>query len=340
MKARTAMSDDWKDKLKEIGKRLQNGKADNENMIANLGYSFQAEDYYRQEKETTAKKDAERITDFTLDNRMQAIIKNRQKELEELAKVRGDKTDIGCFQVSVNYPGLVVGMSNPIMCSLKEKTDEQQSKNKENQKRYISAPVGMKDDQKSKDKENQDDAFKTGFSFDYVTGLPYIPGSSVKGMLRSSMVKYKEDVCEWIKDVTRVSRADMSFEKIIYEMFGSANDDDTNYNETNANSSAVLDRDVFFDVIIVDGTEKKEILKSDYITPHPSMFENPIPIRILALQPEVKLQFNFLLREKIIAGMNRKQRLDLYKNLILDLGVGAKTNTGYGSLSLVKREEK
>ena len=224
--------------------------------------------------------------------------------MQKLVKGETSKLDIGYFLVCVNYPGLLVGMSNPVMSSLKQGSDE----------------------------EGQDSAFKTGFSFDYVTGLPYIPGSSIKGMLRASIEKYKTDVCQWLEDNIGILADERLFKEIIYEMFGDENNevnDDKMQNNTN-----VLERDVFLDAIIIDGSNDK-ILKSDYITPHSSMFKNPIPIRILAIKPEVKLEFHFLLREKIIAKMNREQRFKLYKGLILDLGIGAKTNTGYGSLKEV-----
>ncbi len=280
-------------------------KNSGENKIANLGYAFQTQDYYMQIKEISVEEDVKRIVDFTLDNKTKEMIKNRQKELQKLIKEKNSKFDISCFQACVNYPGLVVGMSNPVMSSLK---------------------------QGSKNKEGQDSAFKTGFSFDYVTGLPYIPGSSIKGMLRASIEKYKTDVCQWLKDSIGISADDRLFKEMISEMFGGENDE-VNDDKMNNNTN-VLERDVFLDAIIIDGSHDK-ILKSDYITPHSSMFKNPIPIRILTIKPEVKLEFHFLLREKTIAKMNREQRFELYKSLILDLGIGAKTNTGYGSLKEV-----
>ncbi len=36
------------------------------------------------------------------------------------------------------------------------------------------------------EKKNDEDAFKIGFFFDYTSGMPIIPGSSVKGLLRSA----------------------------------------------------------------------------------------------------------------------------------------------------------
>lgn len=293
------MNGDWRNELQKLEEKIKNS---GENKITNLGYAFQTQDYYMQTEKI--EEDVKRIVDFTLDDKTKEMIKNRQKELQKLVKGETSKLDIGCFQACVSYPGLLVGMSNPVMSSLKQGSDE----------------------------EGQDSAFKTGFSFDYITGLPYIPGSSIKGMLRASIEKYKTDVCQWLEDNIGIWADERLFKEIIYEMFGDENNevnDDKMQNNTN-----VLERDVFLDAIIIDGSNDK-ILKSDYITPHSSMFKNPIPIRILAIKPEVKLEFHFLLREKTIAKMNREQRFKLYKGLILDLGIGAKTNTGYGSLKEV-----
>ncbi len=293
------MNGDRRNELQEIEEKMNNSE---KNKIANLGYAFQTQDYYMQTEKV--KEDVKRIVDFTLDDKTKEMIKSRQKELQKLAKRETSKLDIGYFQACVSYPGLLVGMSNPVMSSLKQESDE----------------------------EGQDSAFKMGFSFDYVTGLPYIPGSSIKGMLRASIEKYKTDVCQWLEDNIGILTDDRLFKEMIYEIFGDGNDDVDN--DKIKNNTDVLERDVFLDAIIIDGSNDK-ILKSDYITPHPYMFKNPIPIRILAIKPEVKLEFHFLLREKIIAKMNREQRFELYKGLILDLGIGAKTNTGYGSLKEV-----
>lgn len=300
------MNGNWRDELQEIGEKMKNSGV---NTIANLGYAFQTQDYYMQIEKTSVQDDVEKIVEFTLDDKTKEMIKNRQKELQKLVNGKNVTFDIGCFQACVNYPGLIVGMSNPIMSSLKQESDEEKFKNK----------IG------------QDSAFKTGFSFDYVTGLPYIPGSSIKGMLRASVEKYKTDVCQWLKDNIGVSADDSLLKEMICEMFGGENDDDVG-NDRIKNNTDVLERDVFLDAIVIDGPKNK-ILKPDYITPHSSMFKNPVPIRILALKPNVKLQFHFLLREKDIAQMSREQRFELYKSLILDLGIGAKTNTGYGCLT-------
>lgn len=284
--------------------------------MSNLGYQFQSQEYYL--KKTKVKDDVKAITDFKMSGHIKTMIERRCEELGELVKSNDMTLDNCSFQAEVNYPGLVVGLSNPIMCNLKNDLKE--------------------------DKDNQNAAFKTGFSFDYTTGLPYISGSSIKGMLRASILKYREDVIAWLhKNIKTFEKKEIVLDNLVAQLFGNGNTEDTI--ETKKQYTQVLDRDVFLDVLVICGDTKDgegKILKSDYITPHPSMFKNPKPIHILALRPNVKLQFYFLLRPEAIAGISSEKRFELYKNLILDLGIGAKTNTGYGSLTEVKktREER
>lgn len=274
--------------------------------ISNLGYAFQSQEYYLEQlQKTTIRDDVQRIIDFKLDDKIKFICKHKI-ELESLVKRKNYESDIGIFQAKVKYPGLVIGMSNPLMCSLKQNTND----------------------------DNQNDAFKTGFNFDYVTGLPYIPGSSIKGMLRASINKYKEDVENWLNEGRYSYEQQVKFpDDVINQLFGAGNDDQEKTIGKDKKNTDVSKRDIFLDALIVAGDEDGTILKSDYMTPHPSMFKNPIPIRILALKPNVKLQFHFLLFNDEIAGISKENRFELYKGLILELGIGAKTNTGYGCLT-------
>lgn len=297
------MNGDWRNELQKLGEKLKNSE---ENKITNLGYAFQTQDYYMQIEKTMVEEDVKRIINFTLDDKTKKMIENRQKELQKLAKGKNSKLNIGCFQAYVNYPGLVVGMSNPIMC-------------------------GIEVDEKEKIKKIS--AFDTGFNFDYVTGLPYIPGSTIKGMLRASILKYQNDVSEWLKENS--DNTEISTDELVSQIFGDENNNEVENVNTKmkGNYTNVSDRDIFLDAIIIACEEN--ILKSDYITLHPSMFENPKPIHILALKPDVQLQFHFMLSPRKIAGIDSEKRFELYKSLILDLGIGAKTNTGYGNLTEV-----
>ena len=150
-------------------------------------------------------------------------------------------------------------------------------------------------------KENKDD-FQLGFFFDHTTGLPLISGSSIKGALKAvfSHPEFVEDV--YHKDVTDKLKYLFEEQKVI-----------------------------FYDAFIVKTANKdKKIFGSDYITSHFSdkpngEFKEPQPIKFLKILPEVtfRFQFKFLDAKDAIY-------LDLFKEIIQDFGLGAKTNTGYG----------
>lgn len=80
------------------------------------------------------------------------------------------------------------------------------------------------------------------------------------------------------------------------------------------------------------------IMKMDYITPHKELeFNEPNPISMIKIKPDVPIIFNFLLTdytkddEKIIV-ISAEEKKKLFKNIIIDMEIGAKTNVGFGRL--------
>ena len=184
-------------------------------------------------------------------------------------KVDYKKSDVAkhTFYMKTNYPGLLIGSGNPHATNAKD-----------------------------------NDAFKNGFSFDYTTGQPYIPGSSVKGILRSCFENgIAGEVLGFDKD---------QLSKLEKEIFDGS--------------------DVFLDAVIYDSDKTGHILGEDYITPHSVETKNPVPIKILKVLPDVKWEFRFILKDGTIKA---EQKRDLFRDLLELFGVGAKTNVGYGVLS-------
>lgn len=161
-----------------------------------------------------------------------------------------------------------------------------------------------------------DDDIKCGFSFDYVSGQPYIPGSSVKGVLRSHFTDHPEAVAAIIKEIIT------SEEEISEETVKSL-------------AANIFDhRDVFLDAVLYDGDKSNHILGSEYITPHKDATKNPIPIYIMKVLPDVRFEFRFLVSDfvKDEFTFTGEQKKELFKTLLELFGVGAKTNVGYGIL--------
>ena len=92
----------------------------------------------------------------------------------------------------------------------------------------------------------------------------------------------------------------------------------------------IYDRDIFFDAVIdVENTKAQYILGEDYITPHKNPIKNPTPIKFLKVMPDVAWCFQFDLKKGILS---KEQKKELFKSILIDLGIGAKTNVGYGAL--------
>jgi len=162
---------------------------------------------------------------------------------------------------------------------------------------------------------------KSGFYFDYISGYPVIPGSSVKGVLKSFFGgdepckdKFLEEKSKLIKDILQ---KDMDIEKLRKEIFNGVDENEKDIN--------IYKRDKFLDAYILNVKDK--FLVFDYITPH-EQFKDPVPIRFLKVAPGVEFVFNFELNDGIISAEEKEK---LFFELLKLNGVGAKTNSGYGS---------
>ncbi|WP_025270211.1 type III-B CRISPR module RAMP protein Cmr6 [Hippea sp. KM1] len=198
------------------------------------------------------------------------------------------------FRLKVAYPGLLVGVG------------------------YFH---GLPDD-------NSD--IKMGFYFDYTTGLPTIPSSSIKGVLRSffedtdkAIKKEKE---EFIRDILR--KRDLNIDQLKDEIF-----EGIRHKNGSKENIPLYERDKFLDACIV--TKNAPILAEDYLAPH-EPFKEPIPIKMIKVRPGVEFEFNFILRDGIISADEKEY---LFFRLLLEGGIGAKTASGYGHFEMVELDE-
>jgi CRISPR-associated protein Cmr6 len=181
------------------------------------------------------------------------------------------------FKLKVSYPGLLIGIG------------------------YIH---GLPNDDKD---------IKVGFYFDYVSGYPVIPGSSVKGVLRNFFEgEFLEDKQQLINEILN-KNVDINILK--NEIFEGI--------DKEGNPINIYERDKFLDVFIESAGK---IFVFDYITPHKE-FTDPVPIKFLKIRPGVEFVFNFELYDGIISAKEKEQ---LFFELLKIHGIGAKTNSGYG----------
>lgn len=171
--------------------------------------------------------------------------------------------------------------------------------------------------------------FKIGFYFDYTTGLPVIPGSSVKGLLRSVFPgrgdKYKKERTEYIRELLGKDH-EFNVKKLEDEIFEGIRDNGTT--DPNKKYLPIYERDIFNDAFPVAVSEEDGLFNDDFITPHKDPLKNPIPLKFLKVSPGVSYLFNFDLKDSNL--LTAEEKLKLFLNILLDLGIGAKTNVGYG----------
>lgn len=178
---------------------------------------------------------------------------------------------------------------------------------------------------------------KTGLQFDYTSGLPVIPGSSVKGVIRSAFPTIVADaeklnyIRSLIADIPKFSALGLEDKDILElgnQMFNHG--------------------DIFADALLVGyGTRMKQhgpvkqVLTEDYITPHTGgPLAQPIPIKIVKVAPGVTFAFCFKFNDTKIGAkvVSASMKKALCSAILQDLGVGAKTNVGYGVLKEVRNQ--
>jgi len=167
------------------------------------------------------------------------------------------------------------------------------------------------------DDDSANESIKIGFSFDYTNGLPYIPGSSVKGVLRS-MFREKEVLSELLAACIGKEAADsVDADALENDIFEDG-------------------RDTFLDAVLIAGDKNGKILGEDYITPHEKETKNPVPIKMIKILPDVFFEFRFILKDSVDGQGNvilsAAQKKELFGALLEISGAGAKTNVGYGVL--------
>ena len=164
---------------------------------------------------------------------------------------------------------------------------------------------------------------ENGFAWHPTLGLPYLPGSSVKGLLRAWIE-------EW-SDGDEEQRAER-----LRSWFGSNQDDEEKAGDL-----------IFFDALPVEGVE----LAPDIITPHmgqwyeqggnirdvdrepdkvPADWHSPIPIHFLVVKQGLFL-FQIAPRGRTLPVEAQEAMAELEQALLF-LGAGAKTAVGYGHM--------
>lgn len=158
--------------------------------------------------------------------------------------------------------------------------------------------------------------------FDYMLGIPYIPTSSIKGLLRftSTVMKINDNTEKNIKiDQGKIN--DESIEEIKYYFGGQSNEGSV----------------VFLDAY----PEQIPKLHIDIVNPHyrdyyqdgkaPVDYLEPKPIKFLTVAPNTTFIFRVIINKQNQNYENLKQSIKtILKEALTKEGIGAKTSLGYG----------
>lgn len=151
---------------------------------------------------------------------------------------------------------------------------------------------------------------ENGFLWHHTLGVPYLPGSSIKGMMRA----WAE---EWCEETDAADR-----------LFGSGGDD-------GAHAGCLI----VFDALPTGPVK----LMAEVITPHtgdwritetpekspPADWVSPVPIPFLAVAPGAEFQFALAVRQGSKDG-DLKKAYDFLEQALEWIGAGAKTAVGFG----------
>jgi len=210
--------------------------------------------------------------------------------------------------------------------------------------------------------------FKIGFQLDYSTGLPILPGSSIKGVLRSVFPLIKVDSttnelvfagdnererarervkAKWIIAlIEKIELPDflsktiqpksedvddkiLILHTLIAEIFEGVRD--ITKENSNEKYYSIYNRNIFFDAIPIVSNHRGFLYGDDSITPHANPLRNPVPLLFLKVLPQITYQFNFKLEASAVEfKLNKDNLMLLFQKILLTIGLGAKTNVGYG----------
>lgn len=164
-----------------------------------------------------------------------------------------------------------------------------------------------------------DSELALGIALDHVTGVPYIPASTLKGVLRSA---FRHP--ELIRSLMGQEVDPAALEAGIF--------DGTVMVDGEKQLLPPGMRDVFYDAYPVT---RGKILEMDNLAPHDSdITKAPGVIKFLKVAPEVTFRFCFRLQDTHLGDqvITPEEKYTLFSQILQILGLGAKTRVGYGIL--------
>ncbi len=235
---------------------------------------------------------------------------NYEKKCEMLPKPKGSQTFF--FKLAVDKRGLLIGTGYP--------------------------HFNITNSSDSSD-------FQLGMFFDWSTGIPIIPASSIKGFLLAAFRNENKDILVTERLIELCKKAGIEPNLISAATSKILADDTFGTSKQPVKGSMVFNAFITGRRKLKHDTEKSSynnILDEDWLAPHiqdkkRSKFCEPVPIRFLKLAPGVEFCFGFMLKStelKCSDGtkglVTAEQKSKLFKEILLSRNLGAKHRTGFG----------
>lgn len=158
---------------------------------------------------------------------------------------------------------------------------------------------------------------ETSITLHPVHGIPYIPSTSIKGIVRNWVNRYAEE-----------KRDDVLFENLFGSLFK-----DPSKNEENKRGQII-----FFDSFPKSEIETEIDIMAPHYGPYYTNPENTIPgdwhspniINFLVVKPKTKFQFIFVLHKKYVSETEFQKITGWFEDALTEHGIGSKTSSGYG----------
>jgi CRISPR-associated protein Cmr6 len=198
-------------------------------------------------------------------------------------------------------------------------------------------------------------AYETGITLHPIYGIPFLPASSIKGIVRS-----------WIITNVFKDEKDALQDKAFCDIFGCRGDTIIEIDEAKIQCKSFYKLNPSFkgdsgermgNIIFLDAFPiHKPLMKVDIMTPHysewysdgrtpPADYLSPVPIPFLTIQ-DTKFNFYLVLRDNYTESISFKNenKLDILDiasiwliKALTEHGIGAKTAVGYGYMNEAKK---
>lgn len=187
--------------------------------------------------------------------------------------------------------------------------------------------------------------YETSMTLDFLDGIPYIPGSAVKGVCKHYLIqkyfnefKIKDNNLKekFVSILENISEDDLKEIAKIKEVFKEINIEQIIELIKIFGSQKQLGKIIFFDAYPVGEIK----LSLDVMTPHyqdyyknrnifPTDFQNPIPIKFLVVN-DTKFKFYLGCKKNKIENKLLQTTKEYLESALKEYGIGAKTAVGYG----------